>query len=100
MDAHTVNATLEGKFNVLGIKLPQGMYHRNFCNWKFKSRECGFMWQGGGAGYPNVTGTLDSENFPFADATKCDHTLKGSNGCLAHNNVKRFGGFPAIPSVR
>ena len=31
------------------------------------------------------------------DATACDLTLDGANGCLIHGNVPRFGGFPAMP---
>jgi len=30
----------------------------------------------------------------------CDYTLDGPNGCRAHHNTLRFGGFPALPSGR
>lgn len=29
----------------------------------------------------------------------CDRTLNGSNGCTAHDNQARFGGWPAIPKA-
>lgn len=93
-----VTVTLESKFNIMGVDLPLGSYNRDFCSWRFKSAQCGFGYNI--VGYPSPLGTLDSTNFPLASATSCDHTLKGANGCAAHTNTIRFGGFPGIPAVK
>jgi phage-related protein len=53
---------------------PRFTYQANYCMWKYKSKQCGY------------TGNLPT----------CALTLDGSNGCQAHNNQTRFGGFPGI----
>jgi phage-related protein len=106
-----VSVTLESKFNVVGIDLPLGVYNRDFCCWRYKSRECAFGWpQTLVPGAPNSAGNLNLTKygllqdgklkFPLADLTRCDHTLNGYNGCTAHLNTSRFGAFPGIPITR
>lgn len=64
---------------------PIHMYRPNYCIWQYNSpamqaandprgKQCGY------------TGAL----------TGCTHTLDGTNGCIAHANQERFGGFPGI----
>lgn len=56
---------------------PAGRFLRDNCRWIYKSSECGYA--GGLA--------------------TCAKTLEGSNGCRAHANQSRFGGFPLLVSV-
>lgn len=53
---------------------PRRRQMRDYCAWRYKGAECGYA------------GGLAS----------CDLTLQGTNGCAAHNNTLRFGGFPGI----
>jgi len=76
---------LESRLNILGIQIPTNLYLRDFCRFLFNSTECGY------------DGTsLDTDAYPMASSSSCDHTLRGPNGCSAHKNTRRFGGFPAI----
>lgn len=63
-----------GTENPLSLRFPVRLQFRNRCFWRYKGTECGY------AG-------------PMAS---CDFTLDGANGCAAHNNTARFGGFPGI----
>lgn len=56
---------------------PSGRFLRDNCRWIYKSAECGYS-----GGLPT-----------------CAKTLEGANGCRAHANVIRFGGFPLLPAV-
>lgn len=58
-------------------QFPSGRFLRDNCRWIYKSLECGY------------SGGLVS----------CDKILEGSNGCRAHANVPRFGGFPLLTPV-
>lgn len=58
-------------------QFPSGRFFRDNCRWIYKSTECGY------------SGGLAS----------CDKILEGSNGCRAHANVARFGGFPLLTPV-
>lgn len=71
-DQSTVEFTLTSKFDVLGVDLPSRRYSRNFCTWKFKSGECGYL----GA------------------ETTCNKTKQR---CKQLGNYKRFGAFPSVP---
>lgn len=53
---------------------PRRRQTRDYCQWKYKSTECGYV---GGL-------------------TSCDLSLQGPNGCAAHNNTINFGGYPGI----
>ena len=66
----------------LEIELPHQTYYRHRCRWAFAGTECGWQSSQGG------------------NATSCDKTLDGPNGCAAHNNKARFGGIPGIPRRR
>lgn len=74
-DENNVEFALSSKFDILDLQLPARKYWRNYCNWKFKSLECGYA----GA------------------ETTCDKTLQR---CRQLVNQVRFGGFPSIPSQR
>lgn len=63
-----------GAENPLGLRWPPRLQYRDRCFWQYRGVECGY------------TGDLPS----------CDFTMDGSNGCTAHNNALRFGGFPGI----
>ncbi len=67
--------TLElGTESVVSKRWPQFRQFKERCSWGYKGRRCGY------------TGSKPS----------CDFTLLGENGCAAHNNVARFGGYPGI----
>lgn len=74
-DQNNVEFTLTSKFDVLGVDLPARRYARNYCSWKFKSVECGYM---------------------GAELT-CDKTQQR---CKQLNNYQRFGAFPSVPTRR
>ena len=63
-----------GAENPLQRRFPQMLQMRDRCRWHYKSPECGYV---------------------GAIAT-CDLSLQGTNGCTAHNNSHRFGGFPGL----
>jgi phage-related protein len=63
-----------GAENALAKNFPRRMQTRDFCQWRYKSAECGY------------SGPL----------TTCDLTLKGANGCKQHQNTIFFGGFPGL----
>lgn len=63
-----------GAENPLMRRFPRRRQHKDFCAWRYKGVECGYA------------GPLAS----------CDFTLQGPNGCAAHANSERFGGFPGI----
>lgn len=65
-----------GAENPLKYQFPYRRQYRDRCPWVFKSPRCGYA----GA------------------ATHCDFTLNGPNGCRVKNNVRNFGGFPALRS--
>lgn len=63
------------KVDALQITLPRRTYSRNYCQWRFKSDECGYA----GA------------------ETECNKTKQR---CKVLDNYVRYGGFPAIPSKK
>jgi|SRR5210317_159659 len=63
-----------GAENPLQRRFPQMLQMRDRCRWHYKSAECGY------------TGPI----------TTCDLSLQGTNGCSAHGNSHRFGGFPGL----
>lgn len=63
-----------GSRNPLKTRFPARVQWRDRCAWRYKSTECGY--EGGIA--------------------TCDYSLQGDNGCAAHNNSHRFGGFPGL----
>lgn len=69
----TVDFTL-GARNPLLIRFPKRLQMRDRCSWRYKGQECGYA------------GPIPS----------CDYSLNGPNGCRAHNNERRFGGFPGL----
>lgn len=70
---YVVTFSLGAENNLTKI-FPRRLQNRDFCGWKYKGAECGYA--GGIA--------------------TCDRTLQGTNGCAAHNNTIRFGGFPGL----
>lgn len=73
-----------GHERILSQQIPGGRYLRDNCRWVYKSPINDVI---GGCGYAGGLPT-------------CDKVLEGPNGCRAHANQARFGGFPAIPSVK
>ena len=67
-----------GAENTLMMTFPRRRQTRDFCQWRFKSSDCGY------------TGAMNT----------CDLTLQGPNGCEAHGNSLNFGGMPGINSNR
>ncbi len=65
-----------GAENALMKTFPRRRQHRDFCQWRYKSAQCGYV---------------------GAIAT-CDLTLQGSNGCRVHANTVNFGAFPGLLS--
>lgn len=65
-----------GAESALTKSFPRRRQTRDYCQWKYKSAECGY------------TGPLPT----------CDYSLSGPNGCGAHNNTIRFGAFPGVNS--
>lgn len=63
-----------GAENPLLLRFPRRRQFRDQCQWRYKGPECGYA--GGIA--------------------SCDFTMNGGNGCVAHANAIRFGGFPGI----
>lgn len=63
-----------GAENPLRYKVPTRSQWKDRCSFRYKSLECGYA---GGL-------------------TSCDFTLSGPNGCEAHDNEERFGGYPGL----
>jgi phage-related protein len=63
-----------GAENVITKTFPRRRQTRDYCQWRYKGPECGY------------SGTKPT----------CDLSLRGENGCQAHDNVIRFGAFPGI----
>jgi phage-related protein len=63
-----------GAENTLMQTFPRRRQTKDFCQWRYKSTECGY------------TGGLAS----------CDLTLQGPNGCRVHSNSNNFGAFPGL----
>jgi phage-related protein len=78
--AHAANYVVSftlGAENALSFTFPRRRQTKDFCQWRYKDPDtCGY------------TGGLPT----------CDLSLQGENGCAAHNNSERFGGFPGINS--
>lgn len=75
---------------------PFQVYRPNFCIWQFNS-----------PALQAITAAVIAAGHPLTDPPglqckyqgplpTCSHTIDGSNGCQAHNNLIRFGGFPGI----
>jgi hypothetical protein len=66
-----------GTESAVNKRFPLYRQFRDRCAWPYKGRRCGY------------TGQLAT----------CDYTLEGSNGCIAHANVARFGAFPSLDAT-
>ena len=75
-DQSIVEFTLSTKFDILDVTIPHRKFIRNYCQWKFKSSECGYV----GA------------------ETSCNKTKADCKN--VKNNFRRFGGFPSVPQQR
>lgn len=63
-----------GVENPLALRFPPRTQFRDYCGWKYKGRECGYA----------------------GDMPSCDFSFHGANGCIEHDNARRYGGFPAL----
>lgn len=68
-----VNITL-GVDGALAKKFPVRAQYPDRCSFVYKDSRCGY------------TGGIAT----------CDYSLEGTNGCIAHANQARFGGFPGL----
>lgn len=66
-----------GTDSAVSRRFPQYRQFKDRCAWKYKGPRCKY------------SGPL----------LKCDYTLQGDNGCLAHNNIINFGGFPGLNTM-
>lgn len=63
-----------GAENNISKTFPRRRQTKDYCQWRYKGEECGYT----------------------GDRPSCDLSLKGANGCAAHQNVVHFGAFPGI----
>jgi len=63
-----------GHYNFIQQQFPRQRYDRIHCRFSYKSDACGYA------------GAI----------VQCSKRLDGTNGCEAHGNQSRFGGFPGI----
>jgi len=83
-DADVVTFTL-GADNPMQQPVPRFIYLANVCRHVFNT--------------PAMQTRLDPMGLPcsyLGALLTCDKTLEGTNGCNAHSNSIRFGGFPGI----
>jgi len=73
---NAVEFVLSSKYDIIDLTLPNGVYNRNYCRWKFKSAECG---------YAGAQAACDKRK------ATCKNTML---------NIARFGGFPSVPTNR
>lgn len=91
-------------------EVPVHIRGKNECGWEFDkdgtdlvaAQTCGWFTK-----YSNLGGTLDTANYPNANATKCDKGIDSDNGCKAHFNqddalkpnlrAQAYQGIPAKP---
>lgn len=63
-----------GAESALAKPFPRRRQMRDFCAWRFKDGNCKYA----------------------GEATTCDRTLNGANGCAVKVNTINFGGYPGI----
>jgi phage-related protein len=63
-----------GAENAIAHSFPRRKQTKDYCQWRYKGPECAYA------------GAMPS----------CDLSLKGPNGCEAHNNAPRFGAFRGL----
>jgi phage-related protein len=96
-DAKLVHFKL-GASSPLRRLFPIHMYRPNFCIWQYNSPPLQAATAAAiAAGHPlkDPPGAQCGYTGPL---TTCSHTIDGSNGCIAHNNLIRIGTFPGIDS--
>ncbi len=64
-----------GQEDLLKLDVPRETFNRRRCPFEYKGPRCKYA------------GILEN----------CDKTLRGRDGCEAHDNVENFGGFPGVP---
>lgn len=67
-----------GTDSAVNKRFPQHRQFKDRCSWKYKGPRCKYA------------GPMGS----------CSFTLFGTNGCVAHNNVINFGGFPGLNNLQ
>lgn len=78
--------------DVVVLKLGEPPLHSiPFPGRNFSRLTCGFIFRGPRCGWQSGQG---------GDEDACDFGLDTSNGCSAHNNAPRFGGYPSLPGGR
>lgn len=107
-DDESGRLSIESMYSESRSECPNSVRDRNVCSWDYDadgtdevaSEGCAFYtlyFSQGGA-------TLDTTNYPGADAATCDRGLRTNNGCYAHfnqqNSLKpaaRFRAYMGIP---
>lgn len=76
INANQASITFElGQVDMRRAKFPSNRVSNQRCGYVYKSERCGYV------------GAIDG----------CDKGLNTPNGCVAHANENRYGGFPGVP---
>ena len=94
-DAKLVKLKL-GASSPLRRLFPISMYRPNFCIWQYNSPA---LQAAAAAALAAGNTAFQNPGAPcgyIGSMTTCSHTIDGTTGCQAHNNVIRIGTFPGI----
>lgn len=95
-DAKLVHFKL-GASSPLRRLFPIHMYRPNYCIWQYNSPTLQAANAALRAANPGKTLDLPGDQCGYiGPLTTCTHTIDGTNGCIAHNNLLRIGTFPGI----
>jgi phage-related protein len=94
-DAKLVHFKL-GASSPLRRLFPFSLYRVNFCIWQYNSPPLQAEAAAAIAAGTPLADPLGAQCGYLGPLATCTRTIDGPNGCQAHNNVIRFGGFPGI----
>ena len=94
-DAKLVHFKL-GASSPLRRLFPISMYRPNYCNWQYNAPALQAATAAAIAAGTPLVDPLGAQCGYLGSMTTCSHTIDGTTGCEAHNNLVRFGGFPGI----
>lgn|SRR5574337_420572 len=102
--SNTAEYTLSPLYKEIFNNFPINIRDKNRCGFKYDadgsnliaSNTCGFW-----TFYYSLSGaTLNTIDYPMADASKCDFGYKTPNGCAAHFNQRNTVALGRTPSLR
>jgi phage-related protein len=94
-DAKLIHFKL-GASSPLRRLFPIHMHRPNFCIWQYNSPDLQAATAAAiAAGHPLIDPPGAQCGY-IGSMTTCSHTIDGSTGCIAHNNLIRIGTFPGI----